>query len=270
MTQYTRTGRRDVQRLAPPNQHRQLGWTREQQGPGWNQQRSTRQQQVVQRVRPPAASKIPDPIYGDYQPDYEDEPQIGDGRSAVVLSPAYRGMAIEPEYDNPPVRRSTRAPQQTEPVPEVHIRPGTRRQTHWLLIFGVGMLAMLTLWTLGSMAVNWWQNHQTDSTYGYPRKYVVVANVGHGDPNVSNGTSTFTVINDSGDVWVWEIPSGDPNKYPPISYHITRVTGADADKMIATLQFADTTHDGRLDMEVVYNNSETTFYNNGKTFVSKL
>ncbi len=266
----TQTRQRQVQRLAPPNQHRQLGWTREQQGPGWNQQRSRQQQQVVQRVRPPAVTRAPDPIYGDYPPEDYDEPQIT-GRSAIAMAPEYRKMAVEqPDWYEPPVQRRTRAPQQTEPVPEVHIRPGTRRQWHPMVYIGITAIAVIAIFATYNMVSTWWQNHQTDAIYGYPRKQVVVANVGHGDPTILNGTSTFTVINDSGDIWVWEIPSGDPNAHPPMSYHITRITGTDADKMVATLSFVDINHDGKVDMEVLYNNSETIFYNNGKTFVNKL
>jgi hypothetical protein len=52
---------------------------------------------------------------------------------------------------------------------------------HWLLIFGVGMLAMLALWTLGSMLVNWWSVTQDDWHYGRPRIYQTDAVVGHND-----------------------------------------------------------------------------------------
>src|SRR2546421_7138311 len=40
--------------------------------------------------------------------------------------------------------------------------PRPRRRVHWLLIFGIGMAAMLSLWILGNMLISWWNVTQDD------------------------------------------------------------------------------------------------------------
>src|SRR6266699_7190448 len=63
----------------------------------------------------------------------------------------------------------------------IHNEPPPKRQLHWSLILGVGMILMLALWVLGSNALAWWQNHQLDSTFGMPRTYQTDQVVGHTD-----------------------------------------------------------------------------------------
>jgi hypothetical protein len=73
----------------------------------------------------------------------------------------------------------------------IHDQP-PKRKVHWSLIFGIGMVAMLSLWLLGSMALNFWNVTQDDWHYGRPRTFQVDARVGHND----NATpSHFIAIN---------------------------------------------------------------------------
>src|SRR6266571_141631 len=53
----------------------------------------------------------------------------------------------------------------------IHNEPPPARRVHWSFILGLGMLTMFVLWAGGSLLLNWWNNHQLDSTYGMPRTY---------------------------------------------------------------------------------------------------
>jgi hypothetical protein len=53
----------------------------------------------------------------------------------------------------------------------IHDQPPPRRRIHWLLILGIGMFVMLTLFVGFQMLGNWWTEHQLDATYGFPRTY---------------------------------------------------------------------------------------------------
>src|SRR6266567_847242 len=53
----------------------------------------------------------------------------------------------------------------------IHDEPPPTRKLHWSFILGIGMLLALSLWVVGSYVINWWGNHQLDTTYGIPRTY---------------------------------------------------------------------------------------------------
>src|SRR5437588_13088115 len=50
----------------------------------------------------------------------------------------------------------------------IHDEPLPKRNVHWSLIFGIGMVAMLALWLLGSMVLTWWNVTLDDCHYGRP------------------------------------------------------------------------------------------------------
>ncbi len=52
---------------------------------------------------------------------------------------------------------------------------------HPLLYLGTGMIAMLALWMLLTLAVNWWNTTWDDIHYGRPRTSQTDAVVGHND-----------------------------------------------------------------------------------------
>jgi hypothetical protein len=54
-------------------------------------------------------------------------------------------------------------------------------RAHPLLLLGLGMILMLVLWTLLTLAVNWWNITWDDIHYGRPRTFQVDAIVGHND-----------------------------------------------------------------------------------------
>jgi hypothetical protein len=89
----------------------------------------------------------------------------------------------------------------------IHHEPPPKRHLHWSLILGVGMILMLALWAGGSMALNWWQNHQLDSMFGMPRIFHAGAVVYPSD--TSDHPSHYIFLNLNGTVAIVEIPHGD-------------------------------------------------------------
>ena len=65
------------------------------------------------------------------------------------------------------------------------IRTDVRRtgmlRVHPLLLLGLGMILMLVLWTLLTVAVSWWNATWDDIHYGRPRTFQMDAVVGQND-----------------------------------------------------------------------------------------
>ena len=85
--------------------------------------------------------------------------------------------------------------------------PGARRP-HWLVIFGIGMIAALLLWLCLIWVSDWWTQHQLDVTYGFPRTYQTDAIVYPGDSAAH--PSHYIFLNLWGTVIIIELPHGDP------------------------------------------------------------
>jgi len=90
---------------------------------------------------------------------------------------------------------------------------------HWLLIFGIGMVIALLLWTTFSAIGSWWDRHQMDATYGFPRTYQEDAVVYQGDS--ADHPSHYIFLNLRGTVTIIELPHGDSDhariyKGPPL------------------------------------------------------
>jgi len=115
-----------------------------------------------------------------------------------------------------------------------------------MLIFGIGMLAMLTLWVLGSMLVNWWTVTQDDWHYGRPRTYQIDAVVGHNDS--ATNPSHFIALNLNRHVVIIELPGGDASKAR--IYNGLPLLGNGQELAPVTLSFKDVNGDGLPDMLV--------------------
>jgi len=115
-----------------------------------------------------------------------------------------------------------------------------------LLIFGIGMPAMLALWTLGSQLVNWWNMTQEDWHYGRPRIYQTDAFVGHNDS--ATKPSHFIALNLNRHVVIIELPGGDSSKAK--IYTGPTLLGDGQDLTPVTLSFKDVNGDGLPDMLV--------------------
>lgn len=156
---------------------------------------------------------------------------------------------------------------QTRNIPTVYEvpRPGKRerRNVHWLLYVGLGMLAALALWALGTVALNWGTNAYNTIVYGYPRTFQTDEVVGHNDSTVN--PSHFIAVNLHGQIIVVEFPGGDPSK--AIDYVGPDLVGSGQDQLPVTLSFSDLNHDGKADMIIRVADRDFVFYNNGTKFV---
>jgi len=128
---------------------------------------------------------------------------------------------------------------------------------HPLLYLGVGMIAMLTLWTLLSMAVGWWNTTWDDLHYGRPRTFQIDAFVGH---NEAGGTpSHFIAINLNGRIEIIELPGGDGSKAR--IYLGPQLYGTDANLIPVTISFVDVNGDHLPDMIIHFQTSRIVFIN---------
>jgi hypothetical protein len=120
-------------------------------------------------------------------------------------------------------------------------------RVHWLLPLGVGMIAMLILWEVGSVALSWGMNEYNNIVYGMPRTYQTNAVVGHADSAAH--PSHFIAVNLNHQAIVIEFPGGNPQnaKSYIVPYYIL---GADSADVPVTVAFKDVTGDGKPDMIV--------------------
>lgn len=168
-------------------------------------------------------------------------------------------------YDLPPniPPRRSRITTRDDVVPALpQGQPAQRRShAHWLLFVGVGMIAMLTLWVLGTMLVNWWNVTQDDWHYGRPRTFQIDARVGHNDDAT---TSHFIAMNLNRHIIIIEFPGGDPTRAK--DYIGPTLFGDGQDLTPVTLSFKDVNGDGKLDMIVHIQDQTFVFINDGTQF----
>jgi hypothetical protein len=128
---------------------------------------------------------------------------------------------------------------------------------HPLLYLGVGMIAMLALWTLLTVAISWWNTTWDDIHYGRPRTFQTDAYVEH---NESAGTpSHFMAINLNGRIEIIEFPGGDGSKAR--IYLGPQLYGTDVDLIPVTLSFVDVNGDHLPDMIIHFQSTRIVFIN---------
>ena len=126
-----------------------------------------------------------------------------------------------------------------------------------MLYLGVGMIAMLALWTLLTSAMSWWNTTWDDLHYGRPRTFQIDAFVGH---NETIGTpSHFIAINLNGRIEIIEFPGGDGSKAR--IYLGPQLYGTGDDLIPVTLSFADVNGDHLPDMIIHFQSSRIVFIN---------
>lgn len=141
----------------------------------------------------------------------------------------------------------------------IHDEP--KRKVHWSLIFGIGMVAMLTLWILGSMLLTLWNVTQDDWHYGRPRTFQIDQRVGHNDDGMP---SHFLVINLNRRIEIIEFPGGDATHAKV--YVAMTLIGDGEDLAVATLSFKDVNGDGKPDMIVTVGDTHYVFINENSQF----
>jgi len=171
-----------------------------------------------------------------------------------------RGEPIEAEAD----RKTTKTRQVKTVSHKLPKAPKSGRMqkkswhgAHPLLYLGVGMIAMLALWTLLTSAMSWWNTTWDDLHYGRPRTFQMDAFVGH---NETIGTpSHFIAINLNGRIEVIEFPGGDGSKAR--IYLGPQLYGTGDDLIPVTLSFADVNGDHLPDMIIHFQSSRIVFIN---------
>ena len=151
-----------------------------------------------------------------------------------------------------PVRTPTSHPPK---MPRVK-RRGVLRG-HSLLYLGVGMIAMLALWMLLTMAISWWNTTWDDLHYGRPRTFQTDAIVGHNDSTAN--PSHFIAINLNSRIEVIEFPGGDGSKAR--IYLGPQLFGPGEDLVPVTLSFVDASGNHLPDMIVHFQNTQIVFIN---------
>lgn len=141
---------------------------------------------------------------------------------------------------------TTTQPQKVK-VPKEPRAPKPRRGAHWLFYVGVGMLAALVLWMVGSSALAWGVQRYNDLRYGSPRTFQMDAVVGHNDS--PQHPSHFIAVNLNRQAIVVEFMGGDPAK--SVSYVApVYIAGDGGEQAPVTLEFRDVNGDGKLDMVI--------------------
>jgi hypothetical protein len=137
---------------------------------------------------------------------------------------------------------------------------GRRRiklRAHPRLFLGLGMIVMLVLWTLLTLAVSWWNTTWDDLHYGRPRTFQIDAVVGHTDSAAT--PSHFIALNLHGRIEVIEFPGGDGSKAR--IYLGPQLYGTDADLIPVTLSFVDPSGNHLPDMLIHFQNTQLVFIN---------
>lgn len=154
--------------------------------------------------------------------------------------------------------RNTTAPYPA--APDKH----ARKHVHWLFYVGFVLMAMITLWALGVVVLNWSTNIYNNFTYGYPRTFQTDAVVGHHDSK--HNPSHFIAVNLHGQIIIVEFAGGDPSLSR--SYIGPDLAGSQVDLLPVTLSFSDFYHTGKVDMIVNVGTDKVVYCNNGNMFFS--
>jgi hypothetical protein len=138
------------------------------------------------------------------------------------------------------------------------------RNVHWLLYVGVGMVAALALWVVGSSLLAWGTATYNNIAYGNPRTFQTDAVVGHGSDSRAH-PSHFIALNLKGQVIIIELRAGNPAN--SINYTGPHFYETGGELIPITLEFRDINHDGKPDMIIHFQENEIIFYNDGTQFV---
>jgi hypothetical protein len=150
-------------------------------------------------------------------------------------------------------------------TPRLKRRSGRHRavlHAHPLLLLGLGMVAMLVLWTLLTLAVSWWNTTWDDLHYGRPRTFQVDTVVGQNDS--SSNPSHFIALNLNGRIEVIEFPGGDASKAR--IYIGPQLYGSSENLMPVTLSFVDVNGNHRPDMILHVQDTRLVYINENGGF----
>jgi hypothetical protein len=212
--------------------------------------------------------------YVDVEEDLYDDPRPGrlpTSSRTYVDVPGKKLVRYEYRSDQPIQRRrsavppaeTTHAPRYTDDIPQTNPKRQKRpRSRHWLVYLGVGMLAMLTLWTGLQALGSWWQIHNDDVSYGRPRTYQLDAVFGHSDSTAN--LTHIIIVNLNRHVIIIELPGGDPSKSR--IYSGPTLFGDGQDLTPVTGRAVDVNGDGKLDLVLFLQDQRIVYINDGTQF----
>ena len=159
--------------------------------------------------------------------------------------------------------RTIARPIPTTPRPKLLLKKSKAvSQAHPLLYLGIGMIAMLLLWTLLSSIFGWITTTANDIRYGRPRTYQTDQFVGHGEQ--SGTPSHFLAINLNRRIEIIELPGGDATHAK--IYLGPQLYATNDDLTPVTLTFLDVNGDHKPDMIVSFQSSRIVFINDQGSF----
>lgn len=133
----------------------------------------------------------------------------------------------------------------------------TRYRAHPLFYLGIGMLAMLAIWTILLPAFDWISTTLDDLRYGRPRTFQTDAWVGHNEQ--AGMPSHFIATNLHRHIEIIEIPGGDASHAH--IYVGPQLYGENDELVPVTLDFVDVNGDHAPDMIVSFGDSRAVFMN---------
>ncbi len=191
-----------------------------------------------------------------------DQTEATDKDAQATTSPKKQADAKRPTMATRPTPVTPR-PIPITPRPKLVLRKYKgAQQAHPLLYLGIGMLAMLVLWTVLSGVFGWFTTTLDDIRYGRPRTFQTDQWVGH---NEQGGVpSHFIALNLNRHIEIIELPGGDA-AHAKI-YLGPQLYGANDDLTPVTLNFADVLNHHKLDMIVNFQGSRIVFVNDQGSF----
>ena len=191
--------------------------------------------------------------------DHEDEVVEVWTRDTVDAGETKRARATSGKPASPTgPKKLPKMPTSTAPAKKsVSLRRSLNMRAHPLLLLGIGMIVMLVLWTLLTLAANWWNTTWNDIHYGRPRTFQMDAVVGHND-SVSN-PSHFIALNLNGRIEVIEFPGGDASKAR--IYIGPQLYGNGQELIPVTLSFVDVNGNHHPDMIIHFQDTNIVYIN---------
>lgn len=203
--------------------------------------------------------------------DLWDEPRQNTSAIRRDIQPSRRTTGVVPSPNTTANRRAQRTKDMQSPRQPRYRResetPVKGKNTHWLFMVGIGMVAAVILFLLGSSLLAWGVQFYNGIRYGYPRTYQIDAVVGHGDSK--QHPSHFIAINLNRQAVVVEFMGGDPAK--TLTYVApVYIAGDNGNLAPVTLEFRDVNGDGKPDMiihiHLANQDQVSVFINDGTKF----
>ena len=206
----------------------------------------------TEKNQEPQENKVNDPIDWDdevvevWTQDAADASETKHARTTSGKSAAPTGPKKLPKVPSPaPTRKG------------VSLRRGLNLRAHPLLLLGIGMIVMLALWTLLTLAANWWNTTWNDIHYGRPRTFQVDAVVGQNDS--ASNPSHFIALNLNGRIEVIEFPGGDASKAR--IYLGPQLYGNGQELIPVTISFVDVNGNHHPDMIIHFQDTNIVYIN---------